>query len=50
MEALYAERAGSRLDIFYSRMDLTNPIQAVQNDQTEDEQDPNKSAKDMNTS
>ena len=50
MEALYAERAGSRLDIFYSRMDLTNPIQAIQSDQTEDEQDPNKSANDMNSS
>ena len=48
--ALYAERAGSRLDIFYSRMNLTNPIQAIQNDQTEDEQEPNKSAKDMNIS
>ena len=50
MDALYAERAGSRLDIFYSRMDLTNPVHAIQNDQTEDEQDPNKSAKDMNSS
>ena len=50
MEALYAERAGSRLDIFYSRMNLANPIQAIQSNQTEDEQDPNKSASDMNSS
>ena len=50
MDALYAERAGSRLDIFYSRMDLTNPIQAMQSDQTEVEQDQNKSTNDMNSS
>ena len=39
MDALYAERAESRFDTFYSTMDLTNPIQAMQYDQTEAEQD-----------
>ena len=50
MDALYIERAGSRLDIFYSRMDLTNPIQAMQSDCTEKEQDQNKSTNDVNSS
>ena len=44
MDALYAERAGSRFDTFYSTMDLTNPIQAMQYDQTEVEQDQSKRA------
>ena len=39
MDTLYAERAGSRFDAFYGTMDLTNPIQAMQHDQTEGEQD-----------
>ena len=42
MDALYAERAGSRFDTFHSAMDLTNPIQAMQYDQTEVEQDQSK--------
>ena len=50
MDALYAERAGSRLDIFYSAMDLTNPIQAMQCDQTEVEQDQSKRTNDMSSS
>ena len=42
MDTLYAERAGSRFDAFYGTMDLTNPIQAMQYDQTEVEQDQSK--------
>ena len=38
MEAMYTERTGSRFDIFYRTMDLTNPIKALQYDQTEAEQ------------
>ena len=44
MDTLYAERAGSRFDTFYGAMDLTNPIQAMQYDQTEGEQDQSKRA------
>ena len=44
MDTLYAERAGSRFDAFYGAMDLTNPIQAMQSDQTEVEQDQSKRA------
>ena len=50
MDALYAERAESRLDIFYSTMDLTNPIQAMQSDQTEVEQDQSKRTDDKSSS
>ena len=39
MDALYAERTGSRFVTFYRTMDLTNPIQAMKHDQTESEQD-----------
>ena len=38
MDALYAERAGSKFDTFYRTMDLTNPIKAMQYDQTNSEQ------------
>ena len=38
MEAVYAERAGSRFDAFYRTMDLTNPIKAFNADQAETEQ------------
>ena len=37
MDALYAERAGSKFDTFYRTMDLTNPIKAMQYDQTNSE-------------
>ena len=38
MEAVYAERAGSRFEAFYRTMDLTNPIKATHADQAETEQ------------
>ena len=38
MEAIYAERAVLRFDAFYRTMDLTNPIKAFQESQTEAEQ------------
>ena len=38
MDALYAERAELKFDTFYRTMDLTNPIKAMQYDQTNSEQ------------
>ena len=37
MEAVYAERAGSRFEAFYRTMDLTNPIKAIYADKAETE-------------
>ena len=38
MDALYAERAELKFDTFYRTMNLTNPIKAMQYDQTNSEQ------------
>ena len=38
MDAIYAERAALRFDAFYRTMDLTNPIKAFQEGQTEAKQ------------
>ena len=37
MEAVYAERAGSRFEAFYRTMDLTNHIKAIYADKAETE-------------